>query len=97
MCWKDAIWDDMGQDFRCQLHDLSIMCAIKSQCKALEHIQTVCWPLCGWNTTFGFIILSEEGATKVADVSTSVAQDAMLDHMGSDFLCQNEVRTNRNS
>ena len=35
---QDAILDHMGPDFRCQLHDLSIMCAIKSQFKALEHI-----------------------------------------------------------
>ena len=69
---QDAIWDHMGPDFRCQVHDLSIMCAIKSQCKALEHIETVFWPLCGWNTTFCCIIFSEEGANKVADVPTGV-------------------------
>ena len=72
------------------------MCAMKSQCKALEHIETVFWPLCGWNTTFGYIILSEEGANKVADVPTCVVQDAILDHMGPDFRCQNEVMTTKN-
>ena len=86
----------MGPDFRCQLHDLSIMCAIKSQCKALEHIETVFWQLCGWNTTFGYIILSEEGANKVADVPTCVVQDAILDDMGSEFRCLNEVMTTNN-
>ena len=40
--------------------------------------------------------LNEEGTQKVADVPTSVVQDAMLDHMGSDFRCQNEVMTTRN-
>ena len=40
--------------------------------------------------------MSEEGVHKVADVDTSVAQDAMLDHMGSDFRCQNGVMTTRN-
>ena len=50
-----------------------------------------------------FIKLNEEGAhkvkfrgCKVADVSTSVVQDAILDHMGSDFRCQNEVMNTRN-
>ena len=93
---QDAMLDHMGPDVRCQLHDLSIMCAIKSQCKALEHIETVFWPLCGWNTTFCYIILSEEGANKVADVPTCVVQDAMLDHMGSEFRCQHEVMTTKN-
>ena len=43
-----------------------------------------------------YIILSEEGAHKVADVLTCVVQDAILDNMGSDFRCQNEVMTTRN-
>ena len=88
----------MGPDFRCQLHDLSIMCAIKSQYKAVEHIETVFGPLCGWNTTFGFIILSKERGQqgRRSGVPTSVVQDAILDHMGSDFRCQNEVMTTRN-
>ena len=43
------------------------------------------------------IKLNEEGAQKVADLRTSVAQDAILDHMGSDFRCQNEVMTAKNS
>ena len=43
-----------------------------------------------------FNILSEEGANKVADVPTGVVQDAMLDHMGPDFRCQNEVMTTKN-
>ena len=42
------------------------------------------------------IKLNEEGAQKVADLRTSVAQDTTLDHMGSDFRCQNEVMTTRN-
>ncbi len=54
------------------------------------------WPPCGWNCTFLFIKLSEEGVHRVADVDTSVAQDASLDHMGSDFRCENEVMTTRN-
>ena len=39
--------------------------------------------------------MNEEGP-KFADAPTSVAQDAMLDHMGSDFRCQNEVMTTKN-
>ena len=42
------------------------------------------------------IDLSEEGVHRVADVTTSVVQDAMLDHMGLDFRCQNEVMTTKN-
>ena len=53
-------------------------------------------PLCGWNPTFGYIIFSEEGANKVADVPTCVVQDAFLDHMGSDFRCRNGVMTTKN-
>ena len=86
----------MGPDFRCQLHDWSIMCAIKSPYRAVEHIETVCWPLCGWNSTFCYIILGGEGADNVADVATSVVQDAILDHMGSDFRCQSGVMTTKN-
>ena len=69
---------------------------MKSQCMALEHIRTAFWPPCGWNCWFLFIKLSEEGTPKFADVAASVAQDAILDHMGSDFRCQNEVRTTKN-
>ena len=69
---------------------------MKSQCKALEHIRTDLWPLCGWNCLFLCMNLSEEGAHKVADVPTGVVQDAILDHMGSDFRCQNEVMTTKN-
>ena len=72
------------------------MCAMKSQCKALEHIRTALWPLCGWKCLFVHIKLREEEAPKFADVTASVAQDAMLDHMGSDFRCQNEVMTTKN-
>ena len=72
------------------------MCAMKSQCKALEHIRTVCWLLCGWKCLFVYIKLSEEGAHKVADVPTSAVEDAILDHTGSDFWCQNEVMTTKN-
>ena len=43
-----------------------------------------------------YISLSEEGANKVADVPTCVVQDEILDHMGSDFRCQNEAMTTRN-
>ena len=93
---QSAILDHMRSDFRCQLHDLSIMPARKSQCKALEHIATFVGPLCGWNPTFRYIMFSKEGAHKVADVLTRVVQDAILDHMGSDFRCQNEVMTTRN-
>ena len=69
---------------------------MKSQCKALEHIREAFWPLCGWNCLFLFIILNEGGDHRVADVTTGVVQDAMLDHVGSDFRCQNEVMTTRN-
>ena len=68
---------------------------MKQQCKALEHIRTALWPLCGWNCSFLCIKLSEEGADKVADVPTGVVQDAMLDHMGSDFRCQSRVMTTK--
>ena len=67
-----------------------------SQCKALEHIRTGRWPLGGGEWLFLCIKLNEEGAEKVADLRTSVAQDAILDHMGSDLRCQNEVMTTRN-
>ena len=40
--------------------------------------------------------LNEQGAQKVADLPTSVVQDAILDDMGSDFRCQNEVRATKN-
>ena len=40
--------------------------------------------------------ISEEGDNKVAEVATSVVQDDILDLMGSDFLCHNEVMTTRN-
>ena len=77
-------------------HYLSTMCAMKSQCKALEHIRTAFGPLCGWKCLFfKKIKMSEEGTQKVADVPTGVVQDAMLDHMGSDFRCQNEVMTTK--
>ena len=52
--------------------------------------------LCAWHCTFLYIVLSEKGGNKVADVPTCVVQDAILDHMGSDFRCQNEVRTSKN-
>ena len=68
---------------------------MKSQCKALEHIRTALCPLCGWKCLFLTIKLSEEGVHRVADVDTNVAQDAILDHMGSDFRCPNEVMTAR--
>ena len=42
-----------------------------------------------------YINLSEEGGHKVANVPTGVDQDAILDHMGSDFRCQNEVMTTK--
>ena len=66
------------------------------QCKALEHIRTAHWPLYGWNCYFLFINLREEGAHKVADIPTGVVQDAILDHAGSDFRCQNQAMTTNN-
>ena len=42
------------------------------------------------------MITSEEGVHKVADVPTNVAQDAILDHMGSDFRCQTRAMTTKN-
>ena len=42
------------------------------------------------------IKLNEEGAQKIADLPTSVVQDASLDHMGSDFRCQSRVMTTKN-
>ena len=41
------------------------MCAMKSQCKALEHTRTARWPLCGWICLFLYFNLSEEGAHMV--------------------------------
>ena len=58
--------------------------------------ESFCWPLCGWNCTLLYIVLNEKGANKVADVPTGVVQDAILDHMGLDFRCQNEVMTTKN-
>ena len=69
---------------------------MKSQCKALEHIRTARWPLCGWKYLFLFIKMNEEGTQKVVDVPTNVVRDAMLDHMGSDFRCQSRVMTTKN-
>ena len=43
----------------------SITGAWKSVCKALEHIATAFWPPCGWNATFCYTILSEQGAQRV--------------------------------
>ena len=45
---------------------------------------------------FLYIKLKEEETGKVADVPTSVAQDASLDHTDSEFRCQNEVMTTKN-
>ncbi len=69
---------------------------MESQCKVLEHMRTVLWPPDGWNCLFLCIRLNEARAHKVADVPTGVAQDAILDHMGPDFRCQNEVKTTKN-
>ena len=69
---------------------------MKSQCKALEHTRTALWPLCGRKCLFLCIKLNEEGTQKVADVPTGVAQDVMLDHMGSDFRCQSRAMTTKN-
>ena len=52
------------------------------------------WMDDGWMN--GWIKLSEGWTKKVADVLTGVVQDAMLDHMGSDFRCQSRVMTTRN-
>ena len=72
------------------------MHATKPQHKALEHTKTANWPLCDWKCLSCYIKLNEEGAQKVADLRTSVAQDAILDHIGPDFRCQNEAMTTRN-
>ena len=69
---------------------------MKSQCKASEHIGMARWPMCGGKCLFCYIKLREEGVHKVADLPTSVVNDAVLDHMGSDFRYQNEVMTTRN-
>ena len=45
---------------------------------------------------FCYIIVSQEGASKVTDVPTCVVQDAILDHMGSDLGCLRELMTTRN-
>ena len=58
---------------------------MESLYKALYTIRIVFGPLCGRKCLFCCIKLNEEGAQKVADLPTSVAQDAILDHMGSDF------------
>ena len=61
-------WMDSWMD--CWMHgcievELSIMGAWKSLCKAFEHIATAFWPPCGWNATFCYTILSEQGAQRV--------------------------------
>ena len=45
--------------------ELSIMGTWKSLCKAFEHIATAFWPLCDWNATFCYTILSEQWAQRV--------------------------------
>ena len=69
---------------------------MKAQGKALEHTRTAHWPLCGGKCLFLYIKVNEEETHKVPDVLTSVVRDAILDHMGSDFRCQNEVMTTKN-
>ena len=44
-----------------RFHDLGMICAMKSLCKAFEHIKTPFWPMRGWSVMFCYIILSEEG------------------------------------
>ena len=51
--------------FLCFQVELTITGAWKSLCKALEHIATAFWPPCGWNATFCYTILSEQGAQRV--------------------------------
>ena len=51
--------------FLCFRVELTITGAWKSLCKALEHIATAFWPPCGWNATFCYTILSEQGAQRV--------------------------------
>ena len=46
-------------------HDLSIMGALTSLCKALEHLRMAFWSLYRWNATFCYIILSEARAHRV--------------------------------
>ena len=62
-------------------HDLSTMCAMKSQCKALEHIRTAHWPLCGWKCLFCYIKMSEEGTHRV-DFGTPVRSGGTKDPPG---------------
>ena len=45
---------------------------------------------------FLYTRLSEQGADKVADIPTGVAQDVSLDHTGSDLRCQSRVMTTKN-
>ena len=70
---------------------------MKSQCKAWEHTRAAPWLLCGSNCLFLYTELNEQGADKVADIPTGVAQDVSLGNTGSDSRCQNEVRTTKNS
>ena len=68
----------MCPEFRCLVHDLNSMSAIRSQSNAFEHIDAVCWSLCGWNTAFCLIILHEERANKSADVHTYVGRMPLI-------------------
>ena len=65
MCRPEYDFEQMCTEFRCEFHDVSIMGALKSLCKALEHIRMAFWPLCGWNNAFLYIILSEQGAHRL--------------------------------
>ena len=65
MCRPEYDFEHMCIDFQCEFHDVSVMDALKSRCKALEHIRMAFWPLCYSNKTFCYIILSEQGAHRV--------------------------------
>ena len=54
------------------------MGALKSPCKALEHLRMAFWSLCRWNDMFRYIILSEAGAHRV-DFGASKAPAAQCD------------------
>ena len=64
MCRPEHDFEHMYTEFRREFNDLSIMDALKSRCKALEHIRMAFWPLCCSNTTCCYIILKEQGGSQ---------------------------------
>ena len=72
------------------------MGALKSLCKALEHIRIAFWSLCRWNATFCHIILSEAGAHRVDFGAGKAGPDQPDLDRTSVLLGGNEVVSARN-